>query len=118
MLYSGGFPDKLKIANVIPIFKKDDPCLFENYRPISLLPTISKVLEKLMFIQLYSYFNKHFILCDNQYGFRAKYSTTFAAHELINNIVTMMDINDVPINVFIDLSKAFDTIDHTFYKIN
>ena len=68
---------------------KDDPSLFENYRPISLLPTISKVLEKLIFIQVYSYFNEKNILYNNQYGFRAKYSREFA-----------------------DFSKACDTIDH------
>ena len=80
VLYSGVFPKKLKIAKVIPIFKKDDPSLFENYRPISLLlPTISKVLEKLIFIQLYSYFNETNFLNDNQYDFRAKYSTEYAA---------------------------------------
>ena len=82
VLYSGVFPDKLKIAKVIPIFKKDDPSLFENYRPISLLPTISNVLEKLFFMQIYSYFNEKKFLNDNQYRFRAKYSTEYAAIEL------------------------------------
>ena len=116
VLYSGVFPDKLKIAKVIPIFKKDDPSLFENYRPISLLPAISKVLEKLIFIQLYSYFNEKKFLNDNQYGFRAKYSTEYAAIELVDRIVTKMDKNYIPINVFLDLSKAFDTIDHNILQ--
>ena len=110
VLYSGVFPDKLKIAKVIPIFKKDDPSLFENYRPISLLPTISKVLEKQIFIQLYSHFNEKKFLNDNQYGFRAKYSTEYAAIELIDRIVTKMDKNDIPINVFLD------TIDHNILQ--
>ena len=116
VLYSGVFPDKLKIANIIPIFKKDDPSLFKNYRPISLLPTISKVLEKQLFIQLYSYFNEKNFLNDNQCGFRGKYSAEYAAIELIDRIVTKMDKNDIPINVFLDLSKAFDTIDHNILQ--
>ena len=58
VLYSGVFPDKLKIAKVIPIFKKDDPSLFENYRPISLLPTISKVLEKTNFYTIIFIFQR------------------------------------------------------------
>ena len=70
MLNTGIFPDELKIAKVVPIFKKDDPTLFKNYRPISLLPTIAKVIEKIIFSQLSSYFNDTKLLFDNQYGFR------------------------------------------------
>ena len=69
VLNTGTFPDKLKIATVIPIFKKGDPSLFKNYRPISLLPAISKVLEKIIALQLSSYFEKNKLLFDNQYGF-------------------------------------------------
>ena len=107
------FPDKLKIAKVIPIFKKGDPSLFENYRPISLLPAISKVIEKIIALQLSSYFEKNKLLFDNQYGFRPKHSTEHAALELIYRIINKMDTNEIPLNIFIDLSKAFDTIDHT-----
>ena len=113
MLNTGIFPDELKIAKVIPIFKKDDPTLFKNYRPISLLPTIAKVIEKIFFSQLSSYFNDTKLLFDNQYGFRPNHSTEYAALELVDRIVMQMDKNDVPINIFLDLSKAFDTIDHT-----
>ena len=79
------------LTKVIPIFKKDDPSLFENYIPISLLPTISKELGKHIFIQLYSYFNEKNFLNNNQYGFRAKYSIKCAAIGLIDRIVTKMD---------------------------
>ena len=109
---TGIFPDKLKIAKVTPIFKKGDPTLFKNYRPISLLPTISKVLEKIIFTQLSSYFNKAKLFFDNQYGFRPKHCTEYAALELVDIIINHMDKNEVPINIFLDLSKAFDTIDH------
>ena len=115
VLNSGIFPEKLKIAKVVPIYKikKGDPSLFENYRPISLLPAISKVLEKIIALQLSSYFEKNKLLFDNQYGFRPKHCTEHAALELIDRIINKMDINEIPLNIFLDLSKAFDTIDHT-----
>ena len=72
MLNTGIFPDELKIAKVIPLFKKDDPKLLKNYRPISLLPIISKVIEKIIFTQLSTYFNENKLIFDNQYGFRPK----------------------------------------------
>ena len=113
VLNTGTFPDKLKIAKVIPIFKKGDPSLFENDRPISLLPAISKVLEKIIALQLSSYFETNKLLFDNQYGFRPKHSTEHAALELIDRIINKMDTNEIPLNIFLDLSNAFDTIDHT-----
>ena len=81
----GNFPDELKIAKVIPIFKKDDPPLFKKYRPISLLPTIAKLIEKIIITQLSSYFNDTKLLFDNQYGFRQKHSTECAALELVES---------------------------------
>ena len=114
LINTGTFPDKLKIAKVIPIFKKGDPSLFENYRPTSLLPAISKILEKIIALQLSSNFEKNKLLFDNQYGFRPKHSTEHAALELkLDRITSTMDTNEIPLNIFIDLSKAFDTIDHT-----
>ena len=103
VLNTGTFPDKLKIAKVIPIFKKGEPSLFENYRPISLLPAISKVLEKIIALQLSSYFEKNKLLFDNQYGFRPKHSTEHAALELIDRITNKMDTNEIPLNIFLDL---------------
>ena len=113
VLNTGIFPDEIKIAKVIPIFKKDDPTLFKNYRPISLLSTISKIIEKIIFTQLSLYFDENKLIFDNQYGFRPKHSTEYAALELVDRIITQMDVKEVPINIFLDLSKAFDTIDHT-----
>ena len=113
VLNTGLFPDTLKIAKVIPIYKKGDPQLFENYRPISLLPTISKVLEKIIHKQLSSYFDEYGLSFPNQYGFRPKHSIEYAALELIDRIINEMDKNEIPIDIFLDLSKAFDTIDHT-----
>ena len=101
MLNTGIFPDEFKIAKVIPLFKKDDPKLLKNYRPISLLPTISKVIEKIIFTQLSAYFNENKLIFDNQYGFRPKHSTEYAALELVDRIITNMDKKEVPINTII-----------------
>ena len=105
---TGVFPANLKIAKIIPIFKKDD----NNYRPISLLPIISKVVEKVISDQLNELFVKHKLLFDHQYGFRSGHSTEHAALELTDRIITNIDNKKSPLNIFLDLSKAFDTLDH------
>ncbi len=112
MLNTGIFPDQLKISKVVPILKKDDERLFTNYRPISLLPVISKIFEKVIFRQLYDYLKINNIFYNAQYGFRKEHSTEFAAHQLINRLIQDLDKNNTPINIFLDLSKAFDTLDH------
>jgi exonuclease III len=111
-LTNGHFPNKLKIAKVIPIFKKDDPHLFNNYRPISLLSVVSKVFERVVFIQLVSYFNSHNLFYSNQFGFREGHSTELAIIQLVDRIYNDLDKRKTPFAVFLDLSKAFDTIDH------
>ena len=68
-LHTGIFPDSLKIAKITPIFKKDNPHITDNYRPISLLPSISKVFEKVVYTQGYDYFTETNLLYDSQYGF-------------------------------------------------
>ena len=87
--------------------------LVDNYRPISLLPTISKVFEKCVFNQLYNYFQKHKLFYSSQYGFRKLHSTELACLELVDRIMKELDRGELPIAIFIDLSKAFDTLDHT-----
>ena len=111
-LLSGIFPDQLKIAKVIPVYKKDDPAIFSNYRPISILPAISKIFEKVMFNQLHAHFEVNKLYYNSQYGFRRNHSTEFAALELIDRILLDMDKGEIPFAIFIDLSKAFDTLDH------
>lgn len=112
MLNTGIFPDNLKIARVNPVFKKDDESQFTNYRPISLLPCISKIFEKVIFKQLYSYFQEKELFYNAQYGFREKHSTEFAAIELVDRVTLEMDKMNTPVSIFLDLSKAFDTLDH------
>ena len=111
-LSTGIFPDKLKVAKVIPLFKKGDNTIFDNYRPISILPAISKVFERVIFDQLHEYFHNRELYYSSQYGFREKHSTELATLEIIDRIIQEMDKHLTPINIYIDLSKAFDTIDH------
>ena len=125
MLTTGIFPDKLKIAKIIPLHKKDEETLFTNYRPISLLPAISKIFEKVIFKQLYNFFQEKKLLYNAQYGFRTEHSTELAALELIDRVIVEMDKKSTPLNIFLDLSKAFDTLDHkillkklSYYGIN
>ena len=80
-----------KIAKVIPIFKKDDSAKLDNYRPISILPTIYIVFEKSIFNHLQDHFITNKLFCDGQYGFRERHSTELAALELIDRIVLAMD---------------------------
>ena len=110
---SGIFPDKLKIAKIIPIYKKGEKNVFNNYRPISLLPAISKIFESIMYKQIYSYLEEFKILYDKQFGFRKGRSTELATLELVDGLITEMDKGDIPICFFLDLSKAFDTLDHS-----
>ena len=111
-LKMGLFPNQLNIAKVVPIFKTGDDTLFTNYRPISLLPSTSKVVDRVIFNQLYTYFETNKLFYGSQYGFRKRHSTEFAALELVDKLLNMMDKGQVPLGIFLDLSKAFDTLDH------
>ena len=112
-LCTGIFPSKLKIAKVLPLYKNKGDChLFDNYRPISLLPTISKIFEKVVHKQLYDYFADNDLFYKSQYGFRKSHSTELAALELADRISQYLDNGEIPIAIFLDLSKAFDTLDH------
>ena len=108
----GIFPKNMKKAKVIAVFKKGNPALIENYRPISLLPTFSKVLERLVYNRLYSFLDRHKILSSVQYGFRKKLSTELAILELQDRVVKSLAKKEFCIGVLLDLSKAFDTLDH------
>ena len=116
---TGICPSSFKTAKVIPVFKKDDPSLLTNYRPISILPSMSKILEKIIYKRLYIFLQVNDILIPNQYGFRKHYSTDFAIIKLLNKITECFANKEHLIGIFMDLSKAFDTIDHNIlmYKL-
>ena len=108
----GIFPNKLKIAKIYPVFKKDDRCQLSNYRPISVLTVFSKLFEKLMYNHLNSHFVKNNLLYKRQFGFQSNCSTEHAIVDLINHLTKSLDKNLFSIGVFLDLSKAFDTVNH------
>ena len=109
---SGIFPDDWKIARVSPVFKEDIKSDPNNYRPISVLPIVSKLIERIVFNQLYSFLVENDLLADSQHGFRPKHSTLTALLEATNEWYLNID-NDLLNGVlFLDLKKAFDTVDH------
>ena len=111
-LEQGMFPDDMKIAKVIPLFKAGDDQNLSNYRPISLLPQFSKILGNISNNIIMDFLNKKQILYLRQYGFRKNMSTSIAIMELVAEITNAMDRGKFTIGVIIDLKKAFDTVDH------
>ena len=106
------FPSVLKIAKVVPAFKKDSKLDYSNYRPISLLSNIEKILEKPMYKRLYTFLNNNNIIYNLQFGFRQQYSTSHALINITENIRKALDDGNIGCGVFVDLQKAFDTVDH------
>ena len=109
---NGLFPEVLKVFKIIPIYKAGDKSKVNNYRPISLLPSLSKVMEKLLVERLTSFLNASGILYDRQYGFRKKRNTTQAVLDLVTNLYDNISKNKLSSLVAVDLTKAFDTVNH------
>ena len=109
---SGVYPSNLKIAKVIPIFKKGNSTSVNNYRPISILSPINKIFEKILHAKSIKYIDKSKILCKYKFGFRKNHSTEQALIELVDQIRLNMGGNHMTCGIFIDLSKAFDTVNH------
>ena len=109
---TGVHPDLLKISKTIPIFKKGSRLLVSNYRPISLLSNLNKILEKLMFSRMSKFFDDFKCIYELQFGFRAKHSTNHALIDITENVKHALDNKMHACGIFVDLQKAFDTVNH------
>ena len=112
VLETGIFPDDWKKAKVHPIFKSDERNIPSNYRPISILPAISKIIERVMHSQLLEYFQAGNLLTESQSGFRPNHSTSTALISAVSLRLTNMDSGKLNSSVFTDLKKAFNIVDH------
>ena len=111
-LTTGVFPTELKIARVIPLFKSGDPHIFSNYRPVSVLPILSKILERLMYNRILNYLNNNNLLYEYQFGFREKHSPNLAMIYLVDKISNALQNGEYVLGLYLEFSKAFDTVNH------
>ena len=112
LLKTGIFTKKIKIAKVSSIFKKGDKSILSNYSPISALPFFPKILERVIYNRRYTYLADNKILFNKQFGFKAGHSTGYALLDLIDQVSDSLNDKSYFVGIFIDLSKAFDTVDH------
>ena len=103
---------KVPIAKVIPLHKKGGKDNFGNYRPMSVLPALSKILEKLIYNRLVCFLKHNNVLHEQQFGFRRNYSTSLAINALVNKFYESIECNNFMLGIFIDLSRAFDTLSY------
>ena len=111
-LPSGVFPDRLKISKIIPIFKSDNASLAQNCRPISILPAFSKIFERTVYDRIFQFLVDNDILFKHQFGFHPGHSTSHALINFVNKVANAVDCQKYLAGIFLDLSKAFDTLDH------
>ncbi len=121
-LFSTGIlPDCVEVAQVVPVFKQGDRAKLTTYRPIAILPSILKILERVIHKRLFAYLTStsKYLLYKCQYGFRKGHSTNQAIIQLVSKIVEEFDDNKFTLELFLDPSKAFDTINHDIlsYKL-
>ena len=109
----GIFPDLMKLAEVIPLYKGKSREYETNYRPISLLTTMSKVVEKVVYSRVYNFLSLTGQICETQYGFRANHSCEHAVAQVVGSVLKNLENKKSTISVMLDLSKAFDMIEHT-----
>lgn len=108
----GKFPEALKLSIIKPLFKKDDCTIINNFRPVAVPSTYSKIIEKAMYRRLLNFVTKHRILNQNQFGFRKNSSTTLACFKLIKDVTESLNCKVPIVSVYLDMSKAFDFVDH------
>ena len=111
-MQDGEYPAQIKIAKVIALYKKGERYKAYNYRPISLLSCFDKTFERLLSKRLIEFFDDNNLIFKFQFGFRKLYSTTLALIEFTDSIRGFLDDGNYAIRIFVDLTKAFDTVDH------
>ena len=114
---TGVFPDSLKLAKVIPIYKSGDKTLLSSYRPISILNSFSKIFEKVIYNHLIDFIEKNNILYKFQFGFHKGYSASHAIISLVENISKVLSSGKIMVGVTLDFSKTFDTVQHPIHLI-
>ena len=108
----GHYPESFKVARVVPVFKSEDPTQFSNYRPISVLPVLSQIFERVLKSRLIQFLAEQEVIIPGQYGFRSGHSTAMAILDMVEKIRTAWTEKNCALGVFVDLKKAFDTVDH------
>lgn len=111
-LSTGVYPDSLKLTTVIPVHKKGEKDEMKNYRPIALIPIISKIFEKVIYNQLYKFLETNNIITNQQNGFRKGKSTNLAIYDLLKPVLTNIDKKNPICSIFMDMTKAFDYVNH------
>ena len=112
-ILQGHYPKELKLAKVLPIFKSEDEQLVQNYRPISILSFFSKKFEKIVSKYIIEYMDENKLFKKNQFGFRKQHSTSHAIITLVEKVSKALDKGKIVVGEFLDLKKAFDTVNHT-----
>ena len=106
------FPDEMKLANILPIYKSENEQLVQNYTPISVLPYFSKIYERVIYNHIIDYIDDHTILYDKQFGFRKGHSTSHAIITLVEKVAKALDTGKMVVGVYLDIRKAFDRVRH------
>ena len=112
-IVQGDFPNELKLAKVLPIYKSAEEHFTQNYRPISVLPYFSKIYERVIYNHLMQYINSNDILYDKHFGFRKGHSTSHAIVTLVEKVSKALDTGKIVVGVYLDIRKAFDCVRHS-----
>jgi len=110
---TGNLPSKLKLARLAPLYKSGDIVDINNYRSISVLPSLSKLFEKVVYAQIYEYLIKYKLIDPNQSGFRSKHSCVTALTKIVDHILKEMDQGNYTGVLFLDFKKVFHMVNHT-----